>query len=394
MALTASVNKETSVPQGRRICEIMEEKGDAYSLRALGRRIGMSKDMLHRCITGDRYIKPSELERIAEGLGISVARLLMEDVTKEREELKRLLTSMKNPKRALELAKIVAEPAVGVSERCEALNDLGRAYYLLHRYEEAHKVWLEAYPFAIQIQEKYAESTFLYHVVSNILLAAAMRKDYTAMLEIKSKALPALETHPRHAGTICYALAKIEEDLSNYSDAKTYYYEALNHFSRCDMLEYVAGSKHNIACFEFRRNNLKQSREFFLEALQMFPENTIERVRCHKELSKTLIRTGQLAEAEQHLRQALFHVDRCDVEDRDEYIAKINILLSRATSDPTYASHIAQDSNIELKYREVACNYLVHLYEMKEDAAQMIVWQRQLNQLSGRKYDVIDEEDM
>ena len=67
----------------RRIKEILHEKGGAYSVPAFSKRVGMSDSTFYRCLNGDRYFKPSEIERIAEGLNISVARLKREDTQKK-----------------------------------------------------------------------------------------------------------------------------------------------------------------------------------------------------------------------------------------------------------------------------------------------------------------------
>lgn len=114
------------VPLGQRIGEIMEERGASYSLRAFGSRIGMSKDTLGRIVSGERVSTPSETERIADGLKMTIERLKQEDIKDDLLELEALLHSRKNRKRAMTLARGVAAVSMGMTERCHALNLLGK----------------------------------------------------------------------------------------------------------------------------------------------------------------------------------------------------------------------------------------------------------------------------
>lgn len=394
MTQLAPVHSETSIPLGRRIGEIMEEKGDAYSLRAFGRRIGMSKDVLHRCITGDRYIKPSELERVAQGLGTPLSRLLMDDVAAERSELKRLLKSMGNPPRALQLAKRVSDASLGCTEKGDALNDLGRAYFDLHRFDEAHEAWLAAYPHAALQQERYGETELLFHVVSNLFLSFHKRKDYTFITEIKDQALSMLGSHPKRSGCICYSLAKVAENLGNLAEARSYFYQSVEFFRLDQDARALASAKHALAAFEFRMGKMKASKEFFEEALQLLEENSYERMMCLKEYSKTLIKRGQREEAVVHLKDALRQLDACRIDTPDTYRAKLHILLSRATNDPQFAIHAAYQEKSGTTLRMLACKFLIHHYERNNDSEKLLVFQKLLRELSETQYDVLYEEDV
>ncbi|MGB8956126.1 MAG: helix-turn-helix transcriptional regulator [Tumebacillaceae bacterium] len=133
------------IPLGRRIGEIIEAKGPAFSGRALSKRIGLGKDILYRVINGERYISPSELELVAAGLRMSVQRIKQEDTRKDVEELRRLLQNLEDLERALRIAEKLVSVAIGISERCTMLNYLGWANYELKNYDVAHQHWLKAY---------------------------------------------------------------------------------------------------------------------------------------------------------------------------------------------------------------------------------------------------------
>src|SRR5689334_3819307 len=127
---------------GNRLREILQGKGVAYSLRAFHMRSGIYKDMLVRMMKGERYISPTDQEKIASALGITVERFSGVDLLKQQEEVSKLIKKQVNLKRALQLALQVAPHTLGCSERFVAYNNLGAAHYLLKQYEEAIAAYL------------------------------------------------------------------------------------------------------------------------------------------------------------------------------------------------------------------------------------------------------------
>lgn len=93
------------IPLGRRIAEIMKEKGSAYSLQAMGKRIGLSRETLRLMLHGGREIYDFELKKICSDLKMSVERIKQQDTWLMHSELQQLLKHEgRDPKRALEIA--------------------------------------------------------------------------------------------------------------------------------------------------------------------------------------------------------------------------------------------------------------------------------------------------
>src|SRR5690348_197128 len=119
------------IPLGRRVAEIMRERGRAFTQSAMAKRIGYSGETLRLMLIGRREIYPFELEKIAKDLKLPVERITGEDVRAEREELRVLLARMNPSTRVVELALHLNQHALGMTETCKALLDLGVGLYLL-----------------------------------------------------------------------------------------------------------------------------------------------------------------------------------------------------------------------------------------------------------------------
>jgi hypothetical protein len=84
------------LPLGRRIAEILADKG--ILPLEFSRRLGWGKDLVYECLDGKRYIKPSELEQIAEKLGLTISRIKQADSKDKAIELRFLVKTQKATK--------------------------------------------------------------------------------------------------------------------------------------------------------------------------------------------------------------------------------------------------------------------------------------------------------
>ena len=255
------------IPLGRRVAEIMEEKGAAYTIRSFSQRIGMSKDKLCRCINGERYIKPSELENIAEGLHLSVERIRQDDIKKEAEELQKLLKNLANLQRALQLAESLTALALGRSEKSIALNNLGRVLFLMRDYDQAHAIWLEAYADAKRLSGLWGESEVLYDVLTNLLISFSARKEYIQLQQILAEIKPILYSSANRAGAISYSVAMIAYKNGQFEEAREKLYESLDCYLKLDDVKSVGMAERNVAFIEYRMRNYETAIKWFESAI-------------------------------------------------------------------------------------------------------------------------------
>jgi tetratricopeptide (TPR) repeat protein len=128
-----------------RISEILKEEGPTFTQKAFAKRLGYGRETLRLMLRGKREIYDFELRKIASTL----------------KYLEALLINLKDNQRALELAQKHLEIAIGWPERCVALDNLGRAHYLMRQYEESHQLWQLAYTYAEKIRTTYHDISLL-----------------------------------------------------------------------------------------------------------------------------------------------------------------------------------------------------------------------------------------
>ncbi|MGZ4164398.1 MAG: helix-turn-helix domain-containing protein, partial [Tumebacillaceae bacterium] len=76
-----------SIPLGRRINEIMLEKGSAYTISAMAKRLEINRETLRLMLKGEREIYTFELEKIAKDLHVTVERILQSDVVEDSKRI-------------------------------------------------------------------------------------------------------------------------------------------------------------------------------------------------------------------------------------------------------------------------------------------------------------------
>jgi tetratricopeptide (TPR) repeat protein len=265
---TVSHSITITFPLSRRISEIMEEKGKRYTQEFVANGIGLSRDTLRAVLRGNRPIYGTELRALSSLFHMSVDRLTMKDTRSLADELKELLSNLQDKQRALQIAQTLASVAVGITERYETQNNLGRAYFLLERYPEAHEAWLESYKYAQLIAQKYDDSEPLFHVVTNLSLSFTQRKEYSNLAKILDEAETVFRSSPKHAGVICYSKAMIAEHLGDVKGAREYFYKSLEYNRLLGEPLRIGRSELNVAHFEYKQSNYSTSRCYIESAIR------------------------------------------------------------------------------------------------------------------------------
>ncbi|ARU61965.1 hypothetical protein CBW65_13845 [Tumebacillus avium] len=359
-----------NIPIGRRIAEIMSEKGNAFSIRAFSSRIGISKDMLGRMISGERYISPSELEVIAKGLSISVNRVKQKDTVNKSNELRSLLENEKNFKRALELALELQEVAIGCSERFVILNDLGRVYYATRKYEEAHVTWTRAIGFAQTIADEYHDTEPLYKVMNNLLLSFTEIKDYVGLNATISAVKHQFERFPTRMGTLYYSAAVVAFHAQNYDEAKVKFLDALRIFENTGKSIQIGTLEHNVGYTEYKLGNFSSAKEYFERAVTTLENFDEAKIIAVKDYVKTLLKTNEKKKARMLIDESLNDLE----EKLDLPTRKAQFLMLRAIvdSDITSAESVLMVENAPSNLKYLVCKFLMNHYKEIGDAENLM----------------------
>ena len=284
----SQITAVSSLPLGRRIAEIMDEKGAAFSQRAFAPRVGFSKDTLGRVIAGERNIKPSELIRIAKGLSISVARLKQEDIKKASEESVERLETKKDLSRALQLAEQVYAVALGASEKCDSAVLLARTMYALGDVENAHDLLLNAYRDAELASAKYNDADRLYKILSKLMITFTVKKEFSHLSEILGRVESVFKEEPEKQGAIYFSKATIARQFGNHAKFGESLYQSLECYRQVGKMNDIGRAELNVAHFEFGQRNYERAKEYLQEAIQHLHGDQHYQLVAIKDYSKVL----------------------------------------------------------------------------------------------------------
>jgi tetratricopeptide (TPR) repeat protein len=348
---TDSHSETITIPLSRRISEIMEEKGKRYTQEYVANGIGLSRDTLRAVLRGNRPIYGMELRALSSLFRMSVDRLTMKDTRSLADELNELLSNLQDKQRALQIAQTLASVAVGITERYETQNNLGRAYFLLERYPEAHEAWLEAYKYAQLISKKYDDSEPLFHVVTNLSLSFTQRKEFSNLAKILDEVETVFRSSPKHAGVICYSKAMIAEHLGDVKGAREYFYKSLEFHQLTGEPLRIGRSELNVAYFEYKQSNYLISRRYIESAIRNLAKDEDTKMIALKIYGKVLLKLGEKDRAIAIIEQALAEIDQ---NARIDLAAKLYILLALARQERRPAERVLHNQKVEKSLRLLA----------------------------------------
>lgn len=376
------------IPLGQRIGEILEERGKAFSIRAFSSRIGLTKDMLGRMISGERYLGPSDVERIASELGLSVSRLKMTDTQQRSEELQGLLQSKKNNKRALELALLLNQSAVGVTERFFCLNDLGRAYYLLRRYDEAHNTWVHAEEQATKIVDKYGNYNALNKVLTNLILSSTLRRDYASLNELVARVKPLFADSPEMLARLSYSCAMVSYSAGYYEGSRQQLIEALHHERQTGRAGSIGKAEHNIGYIEYKLENYTAAEEYFVKAIETLEEYSENRLLAVLEYIKTLLKLGKKTKAKEWVSKSLLEMEELDLPQLE---AQFNMLFAIVNQNVEVAKQVLLSEYADSTLKHIACKFLMDHFKESGDAENLMRYYVLAEQYSLKSSAIYDE---
>jgi tetratricopeptide (TPR) repeat protein len=381
MSKDVEVVDSESVNIGDRIKEILEEKkeekGNAFSIRAFSQRIGMTKNVLGDSIKGIRPIRPSEVEKVAQGFGITVPRLKREDTKQLEDEMLKLVKGRTNLKRALEIGNYLMPLAIGCTERCLILNTVGVIYYLTKQYENALNIWNEALTQAQKIKELYNDSSQVYKVTRNLIRTYTELKDLVGLTKLLDSLEPQFaDMDELSAGTLIHSKAMTAYNLGNLKSCHAHMYKLLNIYENLQPL-YRGFAYQNVAYIEYVLGNYPTAKDYFEkaiteksgESLRGFVESRLLSV---KDYCKCLLKLNEKDAAVRLLEASLQELQTCELP---EMTAQFLLLRAVAKNDPKSAdSVLALDVANQLK--ALACDFLMKHYSNLDDSDSLMKYYR------------------
>lgn len=379
------------IPTGRRIAELLQERGDAFSIRAFAERIGINRETFRNILKGERAITLPELEKVVEGLHIAEDRLRQLDTKKKEEELASILNATQRNKvmllRAYDIAKELVAVALGATERGYALNNLGRVQYLQKQYDEAHETWLRCLDFAKQLQEQYDDNQLLHFVTANLMLTYAIRKEYSNIEDVLSTVERALHNNPQALGMAYFTRMKVLRERGNLEYAKKCAYCSLEHFEQTKDQKQIGIALINVAYCEYLVKNFSASAELLISAIQMLRESENYLVIAVKDYVKTLIKLRDY-EAAVRIVEQYEPITR----EHPDYWGKLQIMYTILKDDPSYADRISENVRMSSNVRFHACRCLFEFFALKDDDETAMKYYKKGRIFSTSKADFFDEE--
>ncbi len=354
--------------------------------------MGISRETLRSMLTGDRVILDFELRQIAALLKMTVERIKQDDTRQEERRLHSLLQEAVDHRSALEIAERLAKLAVGITERCISLNNLGSAYFIGLKYDEAHDAWLQAYQYANEIKSRYNDYEYLFEVTKYLLISFSVRKEYAHLSSIISELEPLFESKPERSGALCYSYATIEYQKGNMESAKQKFYQSLEYYRATGDEKNVGIATQNIGHIEYATANYETAKMFYEEALPRLVQYPYSYLVTVKDYIKTLIILGDLKHANELISNSIKEAQSLGYPELE---GRFLLLLSRVSNSPEHAQNMIKEEKHGSQVHLLGCKFLMKYYKDISDSSMFMKYYKIAEKLSGKEiFDILDEEDL
>lgn len=381
-----------NIPLHKRLAEIMQDKGKHYSLRAVASRIGINREDFRKMIGGVKEIHMTDLERIANDLGISLDRIMQADIKYDVAQLDWCLNGLTHLGKAKELAHHVCNVAVGATEKCVALNNLGRVYYELRQYTQAHKYWVDAYSYSLVCNESIGDRLLLNKVLSNLMLSYTQLKDYGNARCVLEEVEELFREDPKIMAQHSYSLAMIAYDLGDYIECKERLEKSLELFEETKLKKEIGKALHNVGFIQYVLGNLLESKQLFERAIELLLSYPVARLWAVKDYVKVLIKLGDIDDAvikiETSLKEFACHQN---IEKAYDLRAKLMLMLADIKEDESLAQTILE-WEISNKIRKLVYDFLIRFYANKGDSESVMKYIRCVGEMTKTSSPFFDEE--
>ncbi|MBL0388319.1 helix-turn-helix transcriptional regulator [Tumebacillus sp. ITR2] len=374
----------------RRISELMQEKGEAYSLRGFSQRLGINRETLRLFLTGQRRISSTRLEQIAQGLRMSVERLKQTDTVKLEQDLAVILKANKRTKpmmiRALAMATELVHVAQGATERGYALLNLGRVHYLQKDFDESHELWLQALEHAKYLHEEYDERDLLNKVTANLMLTYTIRKEYSNVENFLCAVEAVFADDPLQLGMAQYTRMTVCEERGKLERAKEHAYRSYEYLKQTGSQEQIGHALINMAHCEYRLGKYQISAKLLSEAMSALADYENILILAVKEYVKSLMQLRDYSAVTQ-----LVEKYSTVAKSYPEYWARLQIMNARATGNPALAEAVTNEASVSLRVRYFACKSLMEFYTLHGDFESAARYYEKSRIYSNQKSEYLNE---
>lgn len=367
----------------------MKDKGKYYTQQAMANRLGISRTTFSQMLTGNREIYNFEVEKIAADLKVSVSRVLQGDIANEVVRIEGILKEMSGLNEALEIADRLYSVSVGITERCYALNYVGRVHYELKNYHAAHSSWLEAKLIAGEIEKQFGDSALMQTICKNLMLSYTCMGEYDQAANLVPVVERAFTDDSQGMGSLCYTLAMIAYQRKDFVKAKNHLLQSYRHYSATDDPKEIGKAEHNLGYIEYRLGNYTDAKQWYERAMLSFKKHPSMRLIPTKDYVKALLKEGEHEQAE-------FTINGCSNDIREyaspDLEAKFELLRSIATGSMNHAIKVLSMDEVNSTLKLITCRYLQTYYSRQDDASSLLHYYKIGEGLSLNKSDVLDEE--
>ncbi|HEU4964471.1 MAG TPA: helix-turn-helix transcriptional regulator [Bacilli bacterium] len=365
----------------RRITEIMDER--QLSIRGFSQYCGMSKDLLFRIVKGQRYIKPTELERMAQQLKVTVERLKMEDIQDDLTQLTSWLKEKAFLRQAVELASKLKGQALGYTERYELLNQLGTAHYHLAQFDQAHEAWEEAFTYAEKSYQLFADPQLLYKSTFNLILSYNVRKDFSMLAQFLERIEPEfMEQDPEYAGSVSFSYALMALEIGNLEVGRQKMYRSAEFYRMTGNRRYEDMAANNLAFVEYVVGNFHKAEEMYEQLMECPSAFDDLRYYARKGYAQTLLKVKRVTKAKLLIEESIGELEENELPN---ILARFYLLQAFVQNDRVFAEKVLAMENLEPQLYLLASKFLLEQCEAEQDMEGMIKYLRLVRQYDQAK---------
>lgn len=352
---------------GRRIQELLEERGAAYLVGFFANRIRFDPHRLVKILQADLTPTAEDLQQIAKGLGISVERLTQQDTLERTYELHERLLTMEHAEANIVLAEELAAVALGATERCDAWHNLGKAYYRGGRMEDAHQAFLKTYSQYEQVMDRYQDYERLFRFIYNLIVTYTMCEDYKGLADVLARAEGVTWEDPIQAGSILFACGVVQYELGSINSAKERFVESLNKYRQSNNDKLIGRAEYNVGHVEYLTGEYQLACSYLEAAVEHLVGDHAYFGKAVEHLVKCLIQLGELARAEE-----LLTAQEATLRHRPQDLAMLHLQLAYKLGDPDRLVCVLEMDIVEKPWKALGYKYLAEYYAKQENALAVL----------------------
>lgn len=226
------MSKIEDLTTGERLQEVMNELGFSKP-NSFAKSIGMSHSTFGRILKDERPM--TESSTIASGLGLTVERLLGVDMKKEIEKMNNLIES--NPRKAIEIGELIRELCVGVTERVDLLNCLGKAYRKVNDFKACAEIWQKTLD--ILLEKKRNDVSRIERAVNNVIFAYGKTQEIEKRIDVVNSVESILSDDLTLKAKLLYTKGATQKLMLKYQDAFISIQSAINIYKELNNKQYI-----------------------------------------------------------------------------------------------------------------------------------------------------------